>query len=72
MKGRGFPWARLLLVLLLLAAGFLLHDVHTHGSFQGRWGVTDNPGWKNPLGASGIPHSHHCPMSSQVPHPHPF
>ncbi|XP_066402076.1 transmembrane protein 214 [Molothrus aeneus] len=34
MRGRGFPWSRLLLVLLLLAAGFLLHDVHTHGSFQ--------------------------------------
>ncbi|NXL16167.1 T214B protein, partial [Setophaga kirtlandii] len=34
MKGRGLPWARLLLVLLLLAAGFLLHDVQTHGSFQ--------------------------------------
>uniref|UniRef100_A0A8C5J0G2 Transmembrane protein 214 n=1 Tax=Junco hyemalis TaxID=40217 RepID=A0A8C5J0G2_JUNHY len=34
MRGRGLPWARLLLVLLLLAAGFLLHDVHTHGSFQ--------------------------------------
>nr|XP_054508970.1 transmembrane protein 214 isoform X3 [Agelaius phoeniceus] len=37
MRGRGFPWSRLLLVLLLLAAGFLLHDVHTHGSFQGGW-----------------------------------
>ncbi|NXT13452.1 TM214 protein, partial [Prunella fulvescens] len=34
MKGRGFPWARLLLVLLLCAAAFLLHDVQTHGSFQ--------------------------------------
>ncbi|NXC22500.1 T214B protein, partial [Corythaeola cristata] len=34
MKGRGFPWSRLLLVLLLFAAGFLLHDVRTHGSFQ--------------------------------------
>ncbi|XP_037989539.1 transmembrane protein 214 [Motacilla alba alba] len=34
MRGRGLPWPRLLLVLLLLAAGFLLHDVHTHGSFQ--------------------------------------
>ncbi|NXO73180.1 TM214 protein, partial [Phainopepla nitens] len=34
MRGRGFPWARLLLVLLVLGAGFLLHDVHTHGSFQ--------------------------------------
>ncbi|KAL2308108.1 hypothetical protein Nmel_001107 [Mimus melanotis] len=34
MKGRGFPWSRLLLVLLVLAAGFFLHDVQTHGSFQ--------------------------------------
>lgn len=35
MRGRGFPWQRLLLVLLVFAAGFLLHDVRTHGSFQG-------------------------------------
>ncbi|NXC46561.1 TM214 protein, partial [Penelope pileata] len=34
MKGRGFPWARLLLVLLAFAAGFLLHDIRTHGSLQ--------------------------------------
>ncbi|NXR63330.1 T214B protein, partial [Rhadina sibilatrix] len=34
MKGRGFPWSRLLLVLLVLAAAFCLHDVRTHGSFQ--------------------------------------
>uniref|UniRef100_A0A8C3KA72 Transmembrane protein 214 n=1 Tax=Calidris pygmaea TaxID=425635 RepID=A0A8C3KA72_9CHAR len=34
MKGRGFPWSRLLLVLLIFAAGFLLHDLRTHGSFQ--------------------------------------
>ncbi|NXX99656.1 T214B protein, partial [Centropus bengalensis] len=34
MRGRGFPWPRLLLVLLVFAAGFLLHDVRTHGSFQ--------------------------------------
>ncbi|XP_009707855.1 PREDICTED: transmembrane protein 214, partial [Cariama cristata] len=34
MKGRGVPWLRLLLVLLVFAAGFLLHDVRTHGSFQ--------------------------------------
>lgn len=36
MKGRGFPWSRLLLVLLVFAAGFVLHDVRTHGSFQGK------------------------------------
>ncbi|XP_053919829.1 transmembrane protein 214 [Cuculus canorus] len=34
MRGRGFPWLRLLLVLLVFATGFLLHDVRTHGSFQ--------------------------------------
>ncbi|NWS78639.1 TM214 protein, partial [Crotophaga sulcirostris] len=34
MRGRGFPWPRLLLVLLVFATGFLLHDVRTHGSFQ--------------------------------------
>ncbi|XP_042659137.1 transmembrane protein 214 [Tyto alba] len=34
VKGRGFPWQRPLLVLLVFAAGFLLHDVRTHGSFQ--------------------------------------
>ncbi|NXP74280.1 T214B protein, partial [Ramphastos sulfuratus] len=34
MKGRGFPWSRLLLVLLVFGAGFLLHDIRTHGSFQ--------------------------------------
>ncbi|XP_053106716.1 transmembrane protein 214 [Hemicordylus capensis] len=33
-KARGLPWARLLLVLLVFAAGFLMHDVRTHGSFQ--------------------------------------
>lgn len=64
MKGRGFPWSRLLLVLLVLAAGFLLHDVQTHGSFQGRLGNQSDPGWENPLGASGkattIPCHHKC------------
>ncbi|NXM76030.1 T214B protein, partial [Serilophus lunatus] len=34
MKGRGFPWWRLLLVLLVFGSGFLLHDVRTHGSLQ--------------------------------------
>ncbi|XP_032540259.1 transmembrane protein 214 isoform X1 [Chiroxiphia lanceolata] len=34
MKGRGFPWSQLLLVLLVFATGFFLHDVRTHGSFQ--------------------------------------
>ncbi|NWR95226.1 TM214 protein, partial [Furnarius figulus] len=34
MKGRGFPWSQLLLVLLVFTAGFFLHDIRTHGSFQ--------------------------------------
>uniref|UniRef100_A0A8C6ZTM6 Transmembrane protein 214 n=1 Tax=Nothoprocta perdicaria TaxID=30464 RepID=A0A8C6ZTM6_NOTPE len=34
MRGRGFPWPRLLLVALVFAAGFLVHDVRTQGSFQ--------------------------------------
>ncbi|NWQ71783.1 TM214 protein, partial [Neopipo cinnamomea] len=34
MKGRGFPWSQLLLILLVFATGFFLHDVRTHGSFQ--------------------------------------
>ncbi|OXB84346.1 UNVERIFIED_CONTAM: hypothetical protein H355_010773 [Colinus virginianus] len=34
MKGRGFPWSRLLLILLVFTAGFLIHDVRTHGSLQ--------------------------------------
>ncbi|NXF39472.1 T214B protein, partial [Nyctibius bracteatus] len=34
MKGRGFPWPWLLLVLLIFTTGFLLHDVRMHGSFQ--------------------------------------
>uniref|UniRef100_A0A8C4W2E8 Transmembrane protein 214 n=1 Tax=Gopherus evgoodei TaxID=1825980 RepID=A0A8C4W2E8_9SAUR len=34
MKGRGFPWVRLLLVVLVFAAGFLVHDIRTQGSFQ--------------------------------------
>uniref|UniRef100_A0A8D2PRR0 Transmembrane protein 214 n=1 Tax=Zosterops lateralis melanops TaxID=1220523 RepID=A0A8D2PRR0_ZOSLA len=63
MKGRGFPWSRLLLVLLVLAAGFLLHDVQTHGSFQGRLGNQSDPGWENPLGASAAP-SPNFPLGS--------
>uniref|UniRef100_A0A8C3BPR2 Transmembrane protein 214 n=1 Tax=Cairina moschata TaxID=8855 RepID=A0A8C3BPR2_CAIMO len=34
MKGGGFPWSRLLLIGLVFAVGFLLHDVRTHGSLQ--------------------------------------
>ncbi|KAM6323566.1 transmembrane protein 214 [Aegotheles albertisi] len=34
MSGRGFPWSRLLLALLIFTTGFVLHDVWTHGSFQ--------------------------------------
>ncbi|KAL8184196.1 UNVERIFIED_CONTAM: hypothetical protein K2H54_008771 [Gekko kuhli] len=34
MKGSGFPWFRLLLVILVFTTGFLMHDVRTHGSFE--------------------------------------
>ncbi|XP_074847657.1 transmembrane protein 214 isoform X2 [Carettochelys insculpta] len=34
MKGRGIPWARLLLVVLVFTAGFLLHDIRTQGSLR--------------------------------------
>lgn len=33
MRGHGFPWSRLLLVLLVFAAGFVAHDIRSHGSF---------------------------------------
>ncbi|XP_017267218.1 transmembrane protein 214 [Kryptolebias marmoratus] len=32
MQGRGFPWTKLLMVLLVFAAGFIAHDVRSHGS----------------------------------------
>lgn len=35
MHGRGFPWTKLLMVLLVFAAGFVAHDVRSHGSFEG-------------------------------------
>ncbi|XP_030054483.1 transmembrane protein 214 isoform X1 [Microcaecilia unicolor] len=34
MKGRGIPWSRLLLVVLVFTAGFIIHDIRAHGSFQ--------------------------------------
>ncbi|GCB65656.1 hypothetical protein scyTo_0000446 [Scyliorhinus torazame] len=34
LKGGGFPWFRLLLVLMIFAAGFVMHDIRTHGSFN--------------------------------------
>ncbi|TNN63011.1 Transmembrane protein 214-B [Liparis tanakae] len=33
MRGRGFPWSKLLMVLLVFVAGFIAHDVRSHGSF---------------------------------------
>lgn len=33
MKGRGFPWSKLFMVLLVFVAGFITHDVRSHGSF---------------------------------------
>lgn len=35
MRGRGFPWTKLLMVLLVFAAGFVAHDIRSHGSFKG-------------------------------------
>ncbi|XP_028296167.1 transmembrane protein 214 [Gouania willdenowi] len=32
MRGRGFPWSKLLLVLLVFIAGFVAHDLRSHGS----------------------------------------
>lgn len=52
MKGRGFPWSRLLLILLVFAAGFLLHDVRTHGSFQGK--------------AVALLHAEECPWGTKL------
>ncbi|KAM9840451.1 transmembrane protein 214 [Aulostomus maculatus] len=33
MRGRGFPWTKLLMVVLVFVAGFITHDVRSHGSF---------------------------------------
>ncbi|XP_034017636.1 transmembrane protein 214 [Thalassophryne amazonica] len=33
MRGRGFPWSKLLMVLLVFVAGFVVHDIKSHGSF---------------------------------------
>lgn len=35
MRGHGFPWSKLLMVLLVFAAGFIAHDIRSHGSFAG-------------------------------------
>ncbi|KAM6915586.1 transmembrane protein 214 [Xenentodon cancila] len=32
MRGQGFPWSKLLMVLLVFGAGFIAHDVRSHGS----------------------------------------
>ncbi|KAM8831963.1 transmembrane protein 214 [Spinachia spinachia] len=32
MRGRGFPWSKLLMVLLVFIAGFIAHDVRSRGS----------------------------------------
>lgn len=42
MQGRGFPWSKLLMVLLVFAASFIAHDVRTHGSFAGSHSHTPN------------------------------
>uniref|UniRef100_A0A8C7H382 Transmembrane protein 214 n=1 Tax=Oncorhynchus kisutch TaxID=8019 RepID=A0A8C7H382_ONCKI len=35
MSGRGFPWSRLFMALLVFAAGFITHDIRSRGSFTG-------------------------------------
>lgn len=35
MRGHGFPWSKLLLVLLVFVAGFIAHDVRSNGSVTG-------------------------------------
>ncbi|CAG12945.1 unnamed protein product [Tetraodon nigroviridis] len=35
MQAGGFPWSKLLLVLLLFAASFMAHDIRSHGAFAG-------------------------------------
>uniref|UniRef100_A0A8C9T083 Transmembrane protein 214 n=1 Tax=Scleropages formosus TaxID=113540 RepID=A0A8C9T083_SCLFO len=37
MKGRGFPWIRLLLAMMVFAAGFIVHDIRSQGSFKGQY-----------------------------------
>ncbi|XP_053314828.1 transmembrane protein 214 isoform X1 [Spea bombifrons] len=34
MKGRGPPWFRFFLVALVFVAGFVIHDIRTHGTFE--------------------------------------
>uniref|UniRef100_A0A7N8XKT6 Transmembrane protein 214 n=1 Tax=Mastacembelus armatus TaxID=205130 RepID=A0A7N8XKT6_9TELE len=33
MRGHGFPWTKLVMVLLVFAGGFIAHDIRSHGSF---------------------------------------
>uniref|UniRef100_A0A7N9AP85 Transmembrane protein 214 n=1 Tax=Mastacembelus armatus TaxID=205130 RepID=A0A7N9AP85_9TELE len=35
MRGHGFPWTKLVMVLLVFAGGFIAHDIRSHGSFTG-------------------------------------
>ncbi|XP_076861562.1 transmembrane protein 214 isoform X3 [Brachyhypopomus gauderio] len=34
IRAQGFPWSRLLMALLVLAAGFIAHDVRSRGTFS--------------------------------------
>uniref|UniRef100_UPI00398E3296 transmembrane protein 214 isoform X2 n=1 Tax=Pristiophorus japonicus TaxID=55135 RepID=UPI00398E3296 len=34
LRAGGFPWFRLLFVLMIFAAGFVMHDIRIHGSFN--------------------------------------
>ncbi|XP_023682339.1 transmembrane protein 214 isoform X1 [Paramormyrops kingsleyae] len=34
MRGRHFPWWRLILAVLVFTTGFMVHDIRSHGSFK--------------------------------------
>lgn len=34
IRSQGFPWSRVLMVLLVFVAGFIAHDVRSHGGFS--------------------------------------
>lgn len=33
IRSQGFPWSKALMVLLVFVAGFIAHDVRSHGTF---------------------------------------
>ncbi|MGH0166612.1 UNVERIFIED_CONTAM: hypothetical protein FKN15_051352 [Acipenser sinensis] len=45
MKGQGFPWSRLVLVVLVFAVGFVMYDIRANGSFKAQ---LQYPRWRRP------------------------